>query len=162
MTLSPVSRLCGALIVGIGLALSSSLAAQVDKGFGTWKLNLAKSKYETGAAPTSEMRIYEAWEGDGVKATFTVVGADGKTVTRSFTAHYDGKDNKYTGSPDYDVIALRRVDGNTTESSLKKGGNVVQTTRTVISGGGKVRTNTVKGIDAKGRPVSIVAVFEKQ
>ncbi len=90
------------------------------------------------------------------------MSADGKCVTLGFTAHYDGKDNKYTGSPDYDTIALRRTSPNSTESDLKMNGKVVQTTKTVISKGGKTRTNTVSGVDAKGQRVNIVAVFEKQ
>ena len=60
----------------------------------------------------SETRVYEAWETDGVKATHTRVQADGTGVTFGFSAHYDGKDYKYTGSPDYDIIALKRVDAN--------------------------------------------------
>jgi hypothetical protein len=57
------------------------------------------------------------------------VQADGTRVTLGFSAHYDGKDHKYTGSPDYDIIALKCVDANTIEATLKKGGKVVQTTK---------------------------------
>jgi hypothetical protein len=55
---------------------------------------VAKSTYQPGPAPKSETRVYEAWEKDGVKATFTRVSADDKSVTLGFTAHYDGKDIK--------------------------------------------------------------------
>jgi hypothetical protein len=88
--------------------------------------------------------------------------ADGKTLTLGFATHYDGKDRPYTGSPDYDTIALKRIDPNTTHSELKKSGKVVQTTHTVISDGGKTRTNTVSGVDANGQKVDFVAVFDKQ
>ena len=110
----------------------------------------------------SETRVYEAWETDGVKATHTRVQADGTRVTLGFSAHYDGKDYKYTGSPDYDIIALKRVDANTIEATLKKGGKVVQTTKAVVSSNGKVRTITYTGMNAKGQKVNNVVVFDKQ
>jgi hypothetical protein len=87
--------------------------------------------------PMSEARVYEAWETDGVKATHTRMQADGTRVTLGFSAHYDGNDYKYTSSPDYDIIALKRVDANTIEATLKKGGKVVQTTKDVVSSSSK-------------------------
>ena len=113
-------------------------------------------------AADSETRVYEAWETDGVKATHTRVQADGTRATLGFSARYDGKDYPYTGSPDYDTIAMRRVDANTIESTLKKGGKVIQTTTAVVSSNGKVRTITYTGTNAKGQKVNNVVVFDKQ
>jgi len=149
------------LAVGLVVALAGSVLAQSDLGLGTWKLNVAKSKYDPGPAPSSETRVYVLWEKDGVKATFTRVEG-GKTLTLGYAAHYDAKDYKYTGAAAYDTITLTRVDASTTEASLKKGGKVVQTTKTVISKDGKTRTQTVKGIDASGKAVNNLSVFEKQ
>ena len=146
-----------ALVVFGGTAL-----AQSDTSLGNWKLNLAKSTYDPGPPPMSETRVYEPWETNGVKATHIRVQADGTRVTFGFSAHYDGKDYTYTGSPDYDSIALRRVDANTIEATLKKSGKVVQTTKAVVSGNGKVRTITYTGMNAKGQKVNNVAIFDKQ
>jgi hypothetical protein len=133
-----------AVVVAAALvvALGGTALAQGNFGPGTWKLNLAKSKFDPGPAPKSETRVYELWEKDGIKATFTIVGADGKTFTREYAAHYDGKDYKYTSSPDFDTIALKLLDTNTLEATLKKGGKVVLTQKVVLSGNGKVRTLT--------------------
>ena len=139
------------LAVGLVVALAGSALAQSDLGLGTWKLNVAKSKYDPGPAPSSETRVYVLWEKDGVKATFTRVEG-GKTLTLGYAAHYDAKDYKYTGAAAYDTITLTRVDASTTEASLKK----------VISKDGKTRTQTVKGIDASGKAVNNLSVFEKQ
>ena len=136
--------------------------AQDSIGLGTWKLNLAKSKYDPGPPPKSESRLYEPWEKDGVKATFAIVQADGTRATFGYSAHYDGKDYKYTGSPDYDTIALKRVDANTNQATLKKDGKVVQTAKVVLSAGGKVRTLTLTGTTATGQKVNNVMVFDKQ
>ena len=110
----------------------------------------------------SETRVYEAWETDGVTATHTRVQADGTRVTLGFSAHYDGKDYKFMGSPDFDTVALKRVDANTTDATLKKGGKVVQRTKVVVSNNGKVRTLTTTGTDAKGQKVNNVQVYDKQ
>jgi hypothetical protein len=47
---------------------------------GTWKLNLAKSTFDPGAAPVSETVSYEE-AGDGVKRTVETVRADGSRDT---------------------------------------------------------------------------------
>ena len=141
---------------------ATALAQSANTTLGNWKLNLAKSKYDPGPPPMSETRVYEAWETDGVKATYTRVQADGTRITLGWSAHYDGKDYKYTGSPDYDTIALKRVDANTTDATLKKGGKVVQTTKGVVSSDGKTRTTTTTGMNAKGQKVNNVAVFDRQ
>jgi hypothetical protein len=154
--------LVAVVAVSLVVILGGTALAQSDPSLGTWKLNAAKSKYEPGPPPRSETRLYEPWEKDGVKATFTSVQADGTRATFGYSAHYDGKDYKYTGSPDYDTIALKRVDANTNEATLKKGGKVVQTAKVVLSGGGKVRTITLTGTNATGQKVNNVMVFDKQ
>ena len=148
--------------VALGVIIGGTALAQSDTSLGNWRLNLEKSKYDPGPPPMSETRVYEPWETDGVKATHTRVQADGTRVTVGFSAHYDGKDYKYTGSPDYDTIALKRVDANTIEAALKKGGKVVQTTKAVVSSNGKVRTITYTGTNAKGQKVNNVVVLDKQ
>jgi hypothetical protein len=151
-------------VVALGLFMlpANSALAQGNSSLGTWKLNVAKSKWEPGPPPKGEMRVYEVWEKDGVKATQTRVLADGKTLTLNWAAHYDGKDYKYSGSPDYDTIAITRVDANTTDATQKLGGKVMVTVHTVISSDGKTRTVTSKGTNAKGQAVSSVQVYDKQ
>ncbi len=59
-----------ALFVLSLLVLSSvPLLAQDNPFVGTWKLNLAKSKFEPGPAPKSQTRTVVA-QGDGAKYTF--------------------------------------------------------------------------------------------
>jgi hypothetical protein len=149
-------------VVLVVVIYGTALAQSSNTTLGNWKLNLAKSKYDPGPPPMSETRVYEAWETDGVKATYTRVQADGTRITLAWAAHYDGKDYKYTGSPDFDTIALKRVDANTTDATLKKGGKVVQTTKGVVSSDGKTRTTTTTGTNPKGQRINNVAVFDRQ
>lgn len=119
----------GAITVVFGLLvwLSPTLRAESNPFLGTWKLNLAKSTYDPGPPPKSDDRTLEAWEGDGVKATYVQVDAAGHSSTLSYAAHYDGEDYRYTGSASRDTIALRRIDANTVESVLRKGGQAMLT-----------------------------------
>jgi hypothetical protein len=145
-----------------GAAFVNAAWAQPDpRSLGTWKLNVAKSKFSPGPAPKSLTVKFEK-AGQGVKLTTEGVGADGKPSATSYTANYDGKDYPLTGSPIADTVALRKVDANTVERTDKKAGKVVQTLTRVIAKDGKSFTVTVKGTTPKGEPVNNVLLFDKQ
>src|SRR5262245_2998960 len=76
---------------------------QTNTSIGTWKLNLAKSKYSPGPAPKSQAVTYEA-VGQGVKVTAKGTNAEGQPVDYQYTANYDGKDYPITGNPNFDAI----------------------------------------------------------
>ena len=135
--------------------------AAADPALGTWKLNIAKSKYSPGPAPKSATITYEA-AGDGVTRTGETVGADGQTTSFSYTAQYDGKDYPVTGNPNADTITLKRINAYTSEATLKKGGKVVLTARRVVSKDGKTLTLTLKGTNAQGQQINTVSVYDKQ
>jgi len=101
--------------------------------------------------------------GKGEKITSETVTADGKKVTVTYTANFDGKDYPLTGSAlGADKVSLKRIDARTTERIDKKDGKPVVTIRRVVSADGKTMTATVKGTNAEGKPTNNVAVFEKQ
>jgi hypothetical protein len=75
---------------------------------------------------------------------------------------YCGKDYPITGLPNYDAIALTRVDANTVKSTQKRAGKAVGTTTRTVSKDGKTMTLTSKGTSAKGTPYDDVLVFDKQ
>jgi hypothetical protein len=139
-----------------------SLSAQASAPrIGTWKLNLAKSKYSPGPAPQS-LTVKVEPSGQGEKGTADFVNADGTRTTTQYTANYDGKDYPITGSQIADTVSLKRIDARTTERTDKKGGTVAQTLRRVVSQDGKTMTVTVKGTNAQGQAVNNVVVFDKQ
>jgi hypothetical protein len=142
------------------LAIGSAVAsAQSDPRIGKWKVNLAKSKYELGPAPKSDMRTYEA-TADGTKTTVETTPANGSPTTATFTAKFDGKDYPISGGGPFDMISMKRVNGTTTEVTLKKDGKVVQHVRAVVSKDGRTMTNTVTRPDAPGKKT--VIVWDKQ
>ena len=155
----------GIVVVVLGVVLGAGLerlsAQASDPRIGTWKLNVAKSKYSPGPPPKSQTLTVEP-SGQGEKVTSEVVNADGTSTTTQYTANFDGKDYPLTGSAIADMVSLKRIDARTTERTDKKGGAVAQTIRRVVSADGKTMNVTVKGKNAQGQAVSNVIVFEKQ
>ncbi len=150
-------------VLVLGVLVSGVLLAQSNPFAGTWKLNTADSRFSPGPAPESQTLTLEA-QGNGVKASCEGTAAHGSRTAWSYKANYDGKDNPIseTWRSSADTIALKRIDPNTTESTVKRGGEVVGTSRLVVSKDGKVMTITAKGTNWDGQPVSDVMVFDKQ
>jgi hypothetical protein len=148
-----------ALVVTL-VAAAYGVQAQADPTVGTWKLNLAKSKYNAGQAPKSSTVVIAA-AGQGIKLTADTVLADGTARKISYTATYDGKDAVVTGTPDYDGMSLKKT-ANGVEGSRKKAGKVIQTYTRVVSADGKTMTVTSAGTTASGAKVDNVQVYDKQ
>ncbi|MEA3177220.1 MAG: hypothetical protein QOI59_743 [Gammaproteobacteria bacterium] len=154
-----------ALFVGLLFAVGHNgltfAADAADPVVGTWVLNLAKSKYSPGPAPKSLTRTYTE-SAQGLTMKISGVAADGSPISIQSTFKYDGKEYPYTGSPMFDSLSLKRVDGTTVKSVLKRGGKVVGSTTRTLSDGGKVLTLNTKSTDAQGVKHDEVAVFERQ
>jgi hypothetical protein len=149
------------LVVCLLVVAAVVVKAQADAHIGTWKMNPAKSKAPQEMALKSQTRTYAAY-GDGLRVTIDSVNADGSKTAGRYSAHFDGKENPYSGMQAYDTIALKKLDANTMEATLKKSGKVVQTARNVVSKDGKVMTVTANGTDAKGKKYTTVTVLDKQ
>jgi hypothetical protein len=160
-----MNRIVRMLVVGTILTVASGAmafaASHSEPAVGTWVLNLEKSKFNPGPAPKSQTRTY-AQTADGTALTFNGVAADGSSISGQSTFKYDGKDYPVTGSPDFDTLALKRVNGSTVTGVQKKNGKIVARTTRTISGHGKVLTLSGKGKDAKGASYHNIMVFDKQ
>ena len=150
-----------AITVATLLLVLGPVAQAADNNVGTWKLNLAKSKYIPGPAPFENTLKIEP-ETNGLKFTFHGTDAEGKPVDFEFSPRFDGKDYVVTGLPEADMIVLKRINANTIETVTKKAGKPMMTTRSVVSKDGKTRTSTQKGTNAKGENVNNTIVYEKQ
>ena len=151
-------------ILGAAVLASAVLATAQSKDpfVGTWRLNVAKSKYSPGPAPKSITTTYEA-AGQGYKISVKNEPASGPVRQYSYTTNLDGKDVPVTGNnPNADMIAVKRIDANTLEVLNKRSGKVTTTQRNVVTPDGKIRTVTTTGTDAQGQKLNDVAVFEKQ
>ena len=165
--------LVAAVTVALVGALSGTAFAQSrNSEVGTWKLNVAKSKFSPGTALKSGTVKVEA-AGAGVKVTVDQVvdtvpvlfQKQGFIEVRHWevTAKYDGKDNPVTGNNlNGDMVACTRINATTTRAVSKKGGNVTVTQTFVVSSDGKTWTNSTAGTNALGQTVNIVEVYDKQ
>lgn len=141
------------------LAAGSVLLAQDNPFVGTWKLNVAKSKFNPGPAPQSGTRT---WDASG-KVMVEGINAAGKTTSYGYTIKGDGKEYPTMGAiPNTaDKITSKKIDANTYEANFTKAGKHVETTSFKVSDGGKTLTLHAKGIPEIGG-FDNVQVWEKQ
>ena len=161
MKLSIRSVVSSAVCVGLFAVLTGAAFAATDPQVGTWKLNVAKSKFSPGPVPTAATTMIQAVAA-GTKVVVDQTLADGALRHWEFTGNYDGKDSPVTGSLDTDMVARTLVNANTVETITKKDGKVMTTQLSVVSKDGLIRTVTTKGVNAKGEKMNNVSVYEKQ
>ena len=149
----------------VAIALLSTLflgttALAADPVDGTWKLNVAKSKF-SGTAPKSGTRVYS--EGtDGTTLDAKTVGSDGKEMSMHVTLTYDGKPHPITGNPDADSGTGKAIDARTSHFTLTKRGKVAGSVDRVVSADGKTLTVHNKGTGSDGKTYDDTLVYDKQ
>jgi len=152
-----------AAVVCLGVSVVSRSAD--DPLVGKWKLNVEKSKATPADfLPKAQTRTVEA-DGDGMKYTFDTTKADGSTANYYFTVKFDGQDYPVSGSGapfGADHVAIKKASDHAYNSTLKKDGKAVATTRVVIAADGKSATLTQKGKDDKGKPVNATMIYDKE
>jgi hypothetical protein len=145
----------------LAVVASGLLLAQSNPFIGTWKLNLAKSKDTSGLIPKEEAFTVQI-VGDRRQVTINGTAADGSPILFKYEVRDEGGTGKVLAGGPYDGVSGTWIDDNTREVSYMKGGKEMLHLRAVVSKDGKTNTMTLKGTDAQGKPVSGVAVFEKQ
>jgi hypothetical protein len=150
-------------ILALSLIASKTLLSQENPFLGTWKLNVAKSKFTGSQPPKSETRT-EVAQGSGETVTYEGIAADGSPISWGYTTNLDGKDASISGRQPNgaDTLAVIRVDANTRTAVEKKTGKTLYTVTGAVSKDGKVLPQTTKGINGDGVPISITMVWDKQ
>ena len=148
------------LAVAASLCAASLWAAE-DPFIGTWKLNLAKSKYNPGPPPQSQTYQYEPSGANGVKFTASGVDARGNPIHIEYTGAFDGKEFPVSGNRNSNKVWLKRIDPYTVEGENRQGGKVIRSFRRVVSKDGTL-TVTEKGTDVNGVVSENVAVYDRQ
>jgi hypothetical protein len=143
----------------IVLAAGSVLLAQGNPFVGTWKLNVASSKYDPGPAPQSQTRT---WDASGM-VMVNGINAAGKPTSYGYTVNGDGKEYPTMGSvPNTaDKLTTKKIDANTFEANFTKAGKHVETATFEVSNGGKTLTIHAKGATDAGA-FNNVLVWDKQ
>jgi hypothetical protein len=147
----------------IALAITTVAAFGADNTLGTWKLDVAQSKYTPAPFPLKSLTVTREASDGGVKVTITGEQADGTAINATYTTKYDGKGVQVTGNSPYDTIAVKQVNDNTlTDTRNQTVGRYHGTSSTVVSNGGKTMTTTTKGTNADGKEFNFVYVLDKQ
>jgi hypothetical protein len=145
--------------LAIVLAAASVLLAQSNPFVGTWKLNLASSKYNPGPPPQSQTRT---WDASGM-VMVNGIGASGKPFSYGYSVKGDGKASPTMGAiPNKaDMISTKKIDANTYEAKFTTAGKQVETTTFTVSNGGKTLTIHAMG-SADAGFVENLQVLDKQ
>jgi hypothetical protein len=148
-----------ALIVLAGVFFASPAFA-ADPIVGTWKLNVAKSKFNAGAELTAGTRVYT--EANGLYTLEQkLTGADGKQKSNR-VQYRDGKDEKQATAGATDTTLAKKIDANTWDFDLKKDGKVVGQVHRVESADGKTLTVQNTGVQLSGATGAETLVFDRQ
>ena len=122
-------------------------------------MNVAKSRYRPGPAPSSETRTYVR-NGENVLGVIQRAFPDGRSVRIEYTANYD-REYPVTGTEDYDHVVLKRIDRYTSEAVLSHAGRVFGTARRVIAADGKSMTITFRRDSESGVSVLNSAYYDR-
>lgn len=165
------------LIMGILFPiLCTSLLAQApaEKNpiLGTWRLNLEKSKFESGPPPKGQTRQYSLRYDGLMVANIWSINAQGNPSFTQTVSKYDGKEyGQYnqttleafqaTGTKTGNTQTFAVVDTYTVDIINKIDGRVASTSRRTVSEDGKTMTHVVKGTNAQGKPYTNVLMFDR-
>ena len=152
-------KLRAVMLIVVVFAVGSLLLAQDNPFVGTWKLNVAKSKYNPGPAPQSSTRT---WDAMGM-VMVNGVNAAGKSMSYGYTIKDDGKEYPTMGAiPNTaDKISSKKAGADMYEANFTKAGEQVETTTFKISKDGKTLTIHAKGKTPAGE-FDNLQVWEKQ
>jgi hypothetical protein len=142
----------------LAMLCASAAAAQIGEPLvGTWRLNVARSKY-TGPPPKEFTIVVTPIDNGALSFQVDGIMADGGKVSVHYTATVDGKETPLAGDPRYTSVSVRKVDDVTYDTVFFKDGKEARVDRSVLSEGGRVRTLTAR---AEGMAVANLAVYEK-
>jgi len=147
-------------LIVLAAVFFASPAFAADPVVGTWKLNVAKSKFNAGSELTAGTRVYT--EANGLYTLDQkLTGADGKT-TSNRVQYRDGKEEKQATAGPADTTLGKKIDANTWDFDLKKDGKVVGHVHRVVSANGKTLTVQNTGVQLSGATGDETLVFDKQ
>ena len=150
------------LVAGLLVFIVPQFAlAQNQPLVGTWKVDVAKSRYEPGAAPKSEILRFEP-VGEGFKLSLDGVNQQGPYHSEA-SGKFDGIDVPVVATPARQAAftyAFSRIDDRTWEIVIKVNGQRRLMVRNVVSEDGK----TMRGVSTvvNGGHINQVVLYEKQ
>ncbi len=156
-------------LLALAAALPNAVAAQGTESLaGTWKLNVAKSKWSPASLGSKSGTSTFTFSGKSVTANVDQVNAEDQKVHFEYTAPIDGADSPWKGTTDgtatasQDAVSFKKLDAHTYHIENKLKGKVVTTNHIVVAADGKSRTVTVTGTGPEGQKIHHALVYDKQ
>jgi hypothetical protein len=145
------------MLLVIGLAATLSAA---DPFVGVWKLNVAKSNFQSGPVPRRQITTITESGGE-TRIKIDGIAADGTPTLVDYTIPTNGGVGKMQKSAAYDGVSARMVGPGEREISRLKDGKVVYTVTGKVSADGKSITTVSKGLSPQGKPVEASLVYDR-
>ncbi len=142
------------LLLGAALVLAAQ-SEHLSAFTGTWKLNLAKSKFNPGP-PFKSFTI--TFTPDGTRH-LDLIGADGQPHKPSLPWS-DGREVSVQGMEN--ATATSKIQGRTFHDIWKQNGKVTEDVHGIVSPDGKTLRTTVDGTDSQGHPYHNELTFDRQ
>ena len=154
-----------AALLTISLAGTAAAQSKDDPSIGTWKLNVAKSKFTPGPPIQGDTRSYEVNEAGWLFVTTETIQPDGTRTGVRFAAKFDGKAYPQIGrfAPTVTMITYEPVDRRTLKYTQRDtSGKIVSTNTRTVSADGKTMIIDQRTTNANGQPVVNIELFERQ
>ncbi len=152
-TFTPLLRLFLVFVAAAFLLVAQT--EHITPFTGTWKLNLADSRFNPGP-PFKSFTI--TFTPDGMRH-LDLIGADGQPV-KVLLPWSDGKEVHPTGMDSASVTSI--IQGRSFHDIWKQNGKVTEDVHGVVSSDGRTLTTAVDGTDQQGRTYHNHLTFEKQ
>ncbi len=135
-----------------------------DPTAGTWKLNIAKSKFPpTEQAPKEQTLVKRELGADEFEVIITGVNADGTDLSVKYTHPQQGGVIKSeSAAPEGPMIVTTVVGPGNVYTTFLQNGKQVRVHHNLVSKDGKTMTQTARYMDDKGQPVDVLMVWDKQ
>lgn len=153
------------LLIGITLVLAlTGAAVAAEPIIGTWRLNIAKSKFAANGfkVPREITEVYRELNPGQIELTFMKTETDGSsTLLKVAFPSQGGAARCIQGCPSGYSVVETLISGEWYATEMQDGKQYM-TLHKVISKDGKIYYQTLQSSDAKGKPFQNLLVYEKQ
>ena len=151
------------LVAGLLVFMVQFTVTQNQLFVGSWKVDVAKSRYQPGPGPKSEILRFEP-VGEGFKVSLDGVNEQGPYHSEG-TGKFDGIDVPVAATPARQArftYAFSRIDDHTWDIVIKVNGERRILVHNVVSDDGKTMRGVSTAVTNQGQTTSQVVIYEKQ
>jgi hypothetical protein len=151
------------LVAGLLMFMVQFTVAQNQLFVGSWKADVAKSRYEPGPGPKSETLRFEP-VGEGFRVSLDGVNEQGPYHSEG-TGKFDGIDVPVVATPARQArftYAFSRIDDHTWDIAIKVNGERRILVHNVVSDDGKTMRGVSTAVTNRGQITTQDVIYEKQ